>query len=394
MEQKFGADALAAVDQGFLDNLKTNPYQERELLHAVEPRQDADENSYDIRKAKIASLWVDVAKKKLLMESGYRWMPSVSWRWRKNNDEIYGRSPAWDAIIDILIANEQGRSNLIGGHKMVEPPMSAPKHLRTLVNTGPKSWTYVENEAELKMITPLMTVQNLPFAVQCQERTAQNIRNHFGAPFFDVLTQAAMQKVELTATQVIEITGERAAILSTRVGMLESEALNPIQDRFFEIECRAGRMPMPPDILWALMKPHMEVQYMGVLSQVQQLLTKVKEIQTGLGLIAQVAQYWAPAMDRIDGDKLVDEIVKFTNFPMTCISSNERTTEIRKQRAQMQQKQQEIAAMPAYAKLLRAAGPKPEPGSPAQKLLNPEESEEGEGAAPAPMPGATPGIGA
>jgi hypothetical protein len=374
MAQKWGVDRLKAIELKFAEDLADNPYQEVEVLHATFPRLDRDASKWDIGNAPIASLWIWIKKKKLIAESGYRWFPSISWRWRKNNDEIYGRGPGWDGFVDILLANEQGRTNLVGGHKMVEPPMSSGKDMRGLVNMGPKSFTYVENENQLKLITQLQTIANLPFAVEMQARTAQSIKDHFGEPFFNVLTQAAMQKVELTATQVVEITGERASILSTRVGRIESEGLSPIHERTFDIEARAGRMPVPPDILREQMGAQMMVEYLGVLSQVQKMLTEIKQIQTFFGLIGQVSELWPPAMDRIDGDKVVDRLADLCNFPEDCMSSAERTEGIRKSRAEAEAKQSQIEAMPAYAKLLRAAGPKPDQGSPAQQMLNPEEN--------------------
>jgi len=208
-----------------------------------------------------------------------------------------------------------------------------------------------------------------------QERRDQIIRQHFAVDFFLALTAAAERKVELTATQVIEMMGEKAAILGTRVGMLQSEAMDPIHDRVFDIEARAGRMPQPPPILLDLAGGHIEIQYLGPLAQAQIRLSRSRSIQAGIALVGQIASVAPTALDVVDWDGAVIESLDSSGFPMHLIRPPEQVAAIRQQRSQMMQQEKQVEMMTPMAKLLRAAGPKPEKGSPAQKLLSPEETE-------------------
>lgn len=378
LADKFTQERMEAVDPTFRQSYDDNPHAEREIIHAIYPRKDQDPGREDGRAKPIASLWVLREPLKLIDEGGYNWMPSTTWRWRKNNDEWYGRSPAWDAYVEIMKANQQGRSNLIAGHKMVEPPMVGTSDQRGKVNNAPGAWTWIDANADIaaKAPRPLMTGIQLPYGIDSQERTQRVIEQHFAVPFFMALTSAAADKVELTATQVVEMMGEKAVILVTRVGMLEAEGLNPIHDRVFEIEARAGRMPEPPEILREYAGGPVEIQYLGPLAQAQMRLSKVRSIQSGVSLVAQMAQVSpAAAMmveTKVNWMKTVDAVFEATGFPEDCLNSDDEANKLLAARAEEQKKQQQIDALPNIAKAVRAGVSAPEQGSPMQKIMNPE----------------------
>lgn len=376
---KFGMEAMLRADRNFRKHYDDNFHEEREIIHAVYPRKDYAGGRDDGKGKKIASLWVmrgegESTKSVLLDESGYDEMPSITWRWRKNSDEWYGRSPAWDAYVDILKANEIGRSNLIAGQKMVEPPMVIPADLRGSVQMGPKGQTFIEGDLSMRAPRPLITGIQLPYGIDMQERADKVIRDHFAVDFFLMLTMAAANKVDLTATQVIEMMGEKAAVLGTRVGMLQSEALDPIHDRIFDIEMRAGRMPPPPPILQEYAGGRVEIQYLGPLAQAQIRLSKSRSIQAGIAMVSQIAAVAPTALDMVDWDGAVVEALDSSGFPAHLIRPEADVTAIRTQRMHQQQMQQQVEALGPMSKMLRAGKDKPEPGSPMQQLLNPDET--------------------
>lgn len=391
LADKFGMDRMKAIDTKFEKSYKDNCHSEREIIHAVYPRKDYDQSRENGANKPVASVWVLRAEtkssekndgSKLIQENGYDWMPTVTWRWRKNSDEWYGRSPSWDAFIDIMTANQQGRTNLVAAHKMAEPPMVGTSDLRGQVNSGPNGWTWIDPIGGGMTVgdrapRPLQTGIQLPFAIDSLDRTQKIIRDHYAVDFFLMLTMAAANKVDLTATQVIEMMGEKAAVLGTRVGMLQSEALDPIHDRVFDIEYRAGRMPAPPQVLQDVMGGRIEIDYLGPLAQAQIRLSKSRSIQAGISFATQIAQISPASLDKIDWDKATVEALDSAGFPQNCLRPDEQVTAIRQNRMKQQQAQEQVDSMGPMAKLLRAGTSKPETGSPAQKILMPEESEAG-----------------
>jgi len=269
--QQFGLDAMKRADQNFEKDYENNMHAQREVLHAVYPRKDYNPGRIDAKGKRWASDWVYRKGGKILdssgavtggdqgismlHEGGYDSMPIMTWRWRKNTDETYGRGPAHDAWVAIALANQMGRTNLITAQKAAEPPMVAYSDMRGQIQRGPNGLTFMDsNRGNLRDRMPQQLtngVQNLPFNIEYQQRVESIISEYFHSDVFTMLSQIGQQKGmgRPVTEQIFEMQSEKAAVLGTRIGNLQSEAFNPLIARFFDIEARAGRIPAPPDIL-------------------------------------------------------------------------------------------------------------------------------------------------
>ncbi|MBU0599084.1 head-tail connector protein [Patescibacteria group bacterium] len=363
--QKFGAEKVFKLDINFKNQYEKNPYTEKEVIHATFPRTDYDPKKLNGSNKPVASIWLlPSSTYKIIDESGYWELPKVTWRWRKNADEIYGRSPAWDAYVGIMKGNQQAKSNLIAGHKMAEPPMTAPEDLRGKVRPSAAGWTWISgNVTKDKVPVPLQTGIQLPFAIDQQERTDKAIKEHFHVDFFLMLYQAAFNKVDLTATQVLGMQGEQAAVLGTRIGRHQSEGLNPIMDRVFAIENRAGRLPAPPQILLDYGGQNMEIDYLGPLSQAQRRLFKMQGIRAGIEIASQIATVFPSSVDIIDGDQTMKEALEAVGFPAKTFRNEGQVDTIRQIRQKKQMEQEAIEQMEQVAKAAQRVTKSPEEGS-------------------------------
>jgi hypothetical protein len=373
MVKKFGREKVFSLHPSHKREYESNPYTEKEVLRAIFPRSDYDTSKMNGKNKPIASIWVlPGGQKKFIEESGYWDLPSVTWRWWKNNDEIYGRSPAWDAYVDIILANQQGKTNLIAGHKMVDPPMTAPSDLRGKIQFNPGGRTWIDGSVTKdKIPLPLQTGIQLPYGIDQQERRDKIIRDHFHTDFFLMLTQAAFAKVDLTATQVLGMQGEQAAVLGTRIGRHQTEALNPIMDRVFNIETRAGRIPEPPEILQEIApNGRIEIDYMGPLSQAQRRLFKLQSIRGGIEMATMVSQAFPSSSDMVDGDKTMKEALDAVGFPATCYRPQRQVDQIRKIRQQKQEVMENVEVMGEVAKASKNMSKKIEEGSGLDQLAN------------------------
>lgn len=378
---KFGWKVMEKVDPNFKNLYESNPYSEKEVLHTIYPRNAYDPKRIDNKSFKFASEWylrgpsmmIGRNNTTLLLESGYEDMASITWRWRKNLDEPYGRSPCWDAYVDIMTANQQGKTNLVAGHKMVAGPMIATEDMRGKVMNEPDGWTFVERDLPPdRWPRPLNEKIQLPYAVEQQDRTSKSIREHLHVDFFLMLYQAAFNRVDLTATQVIGMQAEQAAILGTRVGRLSSEAYNPIHDRVFYIKERQGRMPEPPQILldyaYQLSQREnrtikIEIDYLGPLAQAQKRLFKQQSLNAGTEFLVRMATVSPDAVDRVNIDQAVIEGLDAVSWPANCLNSDEKVAAIRAQRQQQQQAMAEVAQIGELSKASRNLGKTVEPGS-------------------------------
>ncbi len=366
--EKFGEERLANADPNIKRQIESNPYTEKSVIQAVEPRIEYDKNILNSKNKPWASYWLFDAGDKLLSESGYDEFPYFTWRWWKNNDEICGRSPAWQAYTDIMIAQSEGKSNLIAGQKMAEPPMVAPEDMRGLIRSQPKGWTWVKEMTD--MPRPLLENIQLPYALEMQDRRAKIIKEAFYVDFFLMLSQAAFQHVDLKVIQIMEMQGEKAAILGVMIGRMEAELLNPVIDRVAGIEGRAGRLPEPPDIVRQYGGQRIDIDYLGPLAQAQKRLFGVQGIKQGAEIISAFAAMSPRSLRQINFDKALKRGLEDSGWPADCFYDEETIRKIDAQAQQQQQAQAVLQNAADVAKALPAAGKAVEPGSPLEALVD------------------------
>jgi hypothetical protein len=313
----------------------------------------------------------------MLSEGGYDSMPVMSWRWRKNSDELYGRGPAHDAWVSIALDNQMGRTNLITGQKAAEPPLVADSALRNKIMRGPNGLTFIDNvRGNISAYAPVPLngtgVQQLPFSLEYQDRVAQTVRDHFHTDIFTLLSQIGQQKGmgRPVTEQIFEMQNEKAAILGTIIGNLQSEGFNPLISRFFDIEARAGRIPEVPQILLDSEHGPVRIQYLGMLAQAQTRLTKMRSIQSAVAGLQQITQFDPLAMHAIDTDQAVREFWDAAGAPISCLRDPKAIIQIREMAQKQQEKQQAIENAPKIAKAAALAGKGAEQDSPLKALMD------------------------
>lgn len=396
--QKFGLDKMKEVDDNWERDYKSNMYDEREVLHAIYPRSDYNPYRMDAKSKVLASEWIyrkggvvtynaartattaDMAdgSAKLLAEGGYDSMPMIAWRWRKNSDEVYGRGPAHDAFVSIAQANQMGRTNLITAHQSAEPPLGAWSDLRGSIQRGPAGITYIERDRgsadiRMHMPTPLYTgVSQLPFNIEFQDRVRQIINEHFHTDVFMMMSQLSQQgnQSRMVMEQVQELQGEKAAILGTRVGNLQSEAFDPLISRVYSIEAMAGRIPQPPDILLEAQHGPVEIQYLGPLAQAQTRLTKVRAITTFLQLVGQVAQIDPAVLHVVNSYNTVKELADAVNIPVACLNDPKTYSMILQSLQKIAQQDRTADNLPKVARAAASLSKAPEAGSIVEQIMS------------------------
>jgi hypothetical protein len=392
LAQKFGWEEMKGVEPNFERDYKANMHAERDVLHAIYPREDYSPWRIDAKGKKWASDWVysrggkiltlsgnkpQLADEKhsIVKEGGYDSMPTISWRWRKNNDEVYGRGPAHDAFVSVAQINQMARTNLITAQRAAEPPLVAYSDLRGAIQRGPNGITYVEanrGDMRTRMPQPLHTgVQSLPFSIEFQDRVARVINQHFHTDVFMMMSQLANagKSERMVQEQVMELQGEKAAILGTRVGNLQSEAFDPLINRVYSIEAQAGRIPDPPDILLESEHGPVMVQYLGPLAQAQTRLTTVRSIDGFIGEAVKLAQIDPTVVHAINIPHILRTIRDAVNAPVDCVYDEKTFAEIMQNLQKQSAQQQQTEEIPKLAKAAASLAKAPESGSILKELM-------------------------
>ena len=299
----------------------------------------------------------------ILKKSGFRFNPFICWRWFVNSEETYGRSPAMDAIVDILKLNTLGRTMLYVAQTEAEPPMLVHEVFRDRLRLNPRAINYFSNKhAADELVKPIQKNINFQVGVEREERIKKIIDQHFMTDFFVMLYKAAMEGSRLSVPQVLEMQGEKAAQLMPMLERMIPDFLNPVVNTVDQIETDANRMPPMPDILFEVAH-QVKTEYNGTLAVAQRRWAKAQGVMQGMEMLKPLLEMYPEARDVIDADATAMELLKVTNYPAKGIRTMDEIAKIRQQRAEMQQKAEQekkqqtmIQMAPALSKMAAKGG--------------------------------------
>ena len=343
-----------------------NPETTIKFIHAVHPNNERMFNKWDQTNKLWSSIYVIEGEQIVVRQGGYDIMPYTVWRFRKNSDEVYGYSPAADAIIEVFGLNQIGKSMYSAAQLSVEPPMNIPAEMRGEVRLAPKGRNYYDDPQ--RVITPIQQGINFPIGIDREERLQKSIEDKFGVDFFLTLTRARMQNRELTATEVNELQSEKAQLMGAQVDRLINEGLSKLFDIVSEIEDRAGRLPPAPELVYEA-GGRISIDFIGPLVQAQKRLFLTQPIMKAVQDLAPVAQLWPGALDWFDEDEAAELILESHNVPQRVVRNGEEVARIREARAAAAQQQQILEGASAAAEAVPKLSKSPETGSPMEAMM-------------------------
>ncbi len=165
--------------------------------------------------------------------------PFIAFRWMKSPGEIYGRSPVMKALPDIKTANKvvelvlkNASIAVTGIWQADDDGVLNPANIRLVPGAIiPKA----VGSAGLK---PL----DMPGRFDVSELVLDDLRSRIRhAMLVDSLAQ--IQGRDMTATEVLERSGEMARLLGATYGRLQAELLTPLIGRLIQIARRRGEIP-------------------------------------------------------------------------------------------------------------------------------------------------------
>lgn len=354
---EFGEDALPP---DVLEQVKTDPYQEREVIHAVFKREDYDPFRADFTNMEFASMWVlptSVGGKNssgntgggtgnLLREGGFKRFPYHVWRPYRDTRDEYGRSPAEEALPDAIGLNIMGRTMLGVAERAAEPPMAAHSDQEGMLDFSPRGINYFDNKDQIPR--PVIDFQGYPIPIDQMERKSQSIRQAFSVDFFQLLASTA--RSGRTATEVIELKTEQVPLLAssfTRLTVVTQMDL----ERIFTIESEAGRMPVPPDVLGE--GQEIDIVFLSPLAQLQSRLFQGPAITNTLAEVAALRELFPGVERNLDGNIVLREITENNGFPAIAVRPlDDVKAEIAKEK-QLQAQALQLQAMESAGKSVK-----------------------------------------
>jgi len=348
---KFGEENLSEMIK---ESLRDRPYDEFDFIHAVFPVKEAEDAFPE--DARFASYYFEPSGKKILKKGHYRSFPYAVWRWRVDSHEVYGRSPAFDALWDVKGLNRMAETMIMAAQKAADPPLQIPAEMKNKVRNVPSGANYYEDPG--RMIQPLVTGANYPIGIDQQNQKMEAVKQHFKVDFFLMLAEANR---EMTATEIMERQSEKVAVLGATIGAFTG-ALGKIIDRTYEIELEAGRIPPVTEDIAEISEANIDIEYLGPLAQAQKRLSRSQGIMRSLEALMPIMQVNQDVGMNIDWHELAREIMTANGMPENIVRSRDEVEQELAQRAQMAQQEMQRQSLETLGKS-NALNQRPEAGS-------------------------------
>jgi len=315
-----------------------------EFVHAVHPRTDHDPEAIDMRRHPIVGSYACVADQAYIGgEQGYRSMPYQVPRTFTEAGDPYGFSPAMQALPALGTASAVKKTTLRQGQKAADPVLLTHDDgvLNGSLDLRPGAANPGGVSKEGKKLIQTLDSGNF----QISDKLLEDERRDINDSFFVTLFQILMETPEMTATEVVERSAEKSALLSPTMGRIQSEQLGPQIEREIDLLQEMGLLAdgpnspglqMPPELIEA--KGDFEIIYTSPMSKAmyaEEVSGFMRTVETSLN-VAQAAQ--DPShLDHFDFDTAIPEIAYYQAVPQRWMNDDKKKKAIADKRAQQQQ---------------------------------------------------------
>ncbi|KVE27247.1 hypothetical protein WS67_12155 [Burkholderia singularis] len=340
--QRFGRANLSPSMQLVLER---DPEKEFDFLHVVEPRADRDPRKLDGRNMKFASYWLDEGRERVVQQSGFRTFPIAVGRFYVGTADVYGGSPAYDAIPDIRMANEQARTNIRGAQKMVDPPILLPEDgaLEGFdLRSGSLNWGGLDERGN-ELAKPLNLGKQAQIGIEFANQTRETVNQWFYVTLFQILVDSG----DMTATEVLQRAQEKGVLLAPTLGRTQAELLGPMIEREIDILSEAGQFPpMPPELHDA--GADVDIEYDSPLNKAMR-ASEGAAILQWLQQLSVVQAFDQSAAKLVNGQRIGKLLADYGGVPVEAMNTDDELQVAAEQEAQAQQMQTLLAAAPVAA---------------------------------------------
>jgi hypothetical protein len=333
MVKEFGIDNVSRgvkhmFEQGTLDSWVT-------VIHAIEPRADRDASKKDAKNMPWKSCYFETGAdpEKYLRESGFAYFPALCPRWGVAGGDIYGNSPAMEALGDIKqLQHEQLRKAQAIDYQ-TKPPLQVPMSLKGRdVDTLPGGVTFFDGASAQAGIRSLYEVRlDLNHLLQDMQDCRQRITGAFYADLFLMLANAT--DTRMTATEVAERHEEKLLMLGPVLERLHTELLSPLIETTFQRMVAAQILPPPPEELKGV---EIDVEFVSMLAQAQRAVG-ANTTDRFMGNVGAIAQYKPEVLDKINVDYWADSYSDVLGVDPRLIVPTEVAMQSRQAKAQAAQ---------------------------------------------------------
>ena len=348
IEEAFGPHVLP---DSLRQAARRTPDQRQTVIHAVFPRRRRRPGLLTAAAMPVASVyWLEGREGNAtpLRVSGFCDFPGFGPRWDVAGNEVYGRSPAMDALPDCRMLQQMGITTLKAIHKAVDPPMSVSAGLRSVgLDLTPGGINYVDSlpGQNPQAATPLLQLKpELAQSRQAMQAVQEQIRAGLYNDLFRLILEG---RSKVTASEIAAREEEKMVLIGPVLERLHDELFIPLIDRTFSLMQRLDMLPpCPPELVGRRLK----VEFVSLLAQAQKLVGSGATDQY-LSLTLRAAAAWPEALDSLDVDNMLDTYARNLGLPVSITRSRQEREQLRQARAEAQQQQSLLKQLEQAAEL-------------------------------------------
>ena len=342
---KFGLEILSKKTQ---DTFKKSQFEDIDIVHVVKPRDMYNPRKQDKQNMPYTSIYFEYETGHIISEGGFREFPYVVPRYLKASNELYGRSPGMNALPDVKVLNKMVEVGMKAAQKQVDPPLLVPDDSMLMpIRMSPGSINYYRSGSRDRIET-LNIGANNPLGLNMEDQRRQAI-----SQTFHVDQLLITENRNMTATEVVQRNQEKMRILGPVLGRLQSELLQPMIIRIFNIMMRNNLFPQAPEIL---LNQEIDVEYVSPMALAQR-GEELNSIVKGLELFGNISQLAPVALDYIDPPGLIKNLIKILGLPATMIRSDTEVQQIAAEKAEAEAQQIQAQQELAQSEMARNAAP-------------------------------------
>jgi hypothetical protein len=305
------------------------------IIHAIEPRRQREAWRGDAMNMPFRSAYFELGAGKehneLLREGGYRRFPGIVPRFDVGSGNIYGMSPAMEALGDIKGLQVLTLNIAEVAAQLAEPSLQGPPGLKDQdVNRLPGGFTPTPQNGPNSGVRRLHDQEpRLDHLLLLADQHRNRINEAFYKTKFEMLANLA--DTSKTAREVAERVEEKLAALGPLVDAVQTDINEPLVDlgfdRLLEID---GLSAPPPELSGATL----QVEFVSVMAQAQK-AQGIGSIDRYVATLGQIAALGRPeVLDNMDVDQMSQVYGDMLGVPAAMVTPSQQVALIREARAE------------------------------------------------------------
>jgi len=312
------------------------------LMHVIEPRADRDPSKGTAKNMPWKSVYWELNgdSPTPLRESGYKTFPGLFPRWQVTGGDIYGNSPAMEALGDVKQLQQEQLRKSQGIDYMTNPPLQVPNSLKNReVDRLPGGVTYYDAATQTGGVKSMFDVRlDLNHLLADIQDVRMRIDSAFYADLFRMISNNPNDP-RMTATEVAARQEEKMLMIGPVLERLHNELLAPLVERTFARMISADLLPPPPQ---ELQGQDLNIELVSVLAQAQKSIA-TNGIDRFTMAIGQMSAIFPEVKDNFDADQWAQKYSDMLSVDPNLIVASDKVALVRQQRAQQQAAQQQSA---------------------------------------------------